>query len=139
LTGTKLSTKRRKTNLPVEQYIVSYALEIINRYKDSLDAGINGTIFPPRSLTHLNINIKLLAAICGITKKLSSHIARHTCSGLMDQAGIPDDIVASKMMGWTTGKKTSWIYKSVNDSDLEDRKNKLQLYLDKYLKSETIK
>ena len=131
--GTKLMTQRIKTDLPVEQYLVSYAELILDRYKDNIQANINGTVFPPRSLTHLNINIKRLADICGITKKMSSHNGRHTCSGLMDQAEIPDDIVASRMMGWTTGKKTSWIYKSVTDSSLFNLKNKFQVYLDKYL------
>ncbi len=131
--GTKLNAQRVKTNVEIEQYLITYAVDIINKYKNSLVASLNGTIFPPRSLTHLNIGIKGLADICGITKKVSSHIARHTCSGFMSQAEIPTDIVAGRIMGWETGKNISWVYQTVTNSSLIIARNKFQLYLDKYL------
>jgi len=41
----------------------------LEKYRNNEVAKINGTVFPPRSLTQFNINIKRLADICGIAKK----------------------------------------------------------------------
>ena len=132
--GLKLTTYRGKTIKPVEQLLVSYAEEIFYKYQDDPHVKITGTILPYRSLTHLNIQVKVLAELCGISINLSSHIARHTCRQLLGEAEIEDMLLISRIMGWGSGNRINAIYYSITEKRLNDAKEKFELYLGRYMK-----
>lgn len=52
-----------------------------------------------------NAYLQEIACICGITKTLTSHIARHTAATLMLNSGIPIDVVA-KVLGHSNTRMT---------------------------------
>lgn len=53
-------------------------LDIIEKYKDDKDVKEKNALFPQVSLQKMNEYLFEIAEICGIKKKLTTHIARHT-------------------------------------------------------------
>jgi site-specific recombinase XerD len=64
-------------------------MEILQRYNYQL---------PVLTNQRYNSYLKEIADICGIDKKLTSHLARHTAATLMLNSGISIDVVA-KILG----------------------------------------
>lgn len=78
----------------------------------------------------MNEYLKELANICGITKNLSMHVARHTFATTVTLSnGVPIETV-SKMLGHTS-IKTTQIYASIVDSKISKDMEKLRLTLDR--------
>ncbi len=75
--GLWIFTKREKTDNPVPVPLLSKAEVIINRYRQHPKAVSRGTLFPLISNQNLNAYLKEVADICGITKNLTFHLARH--------------------------------------------------------------
>lgn len=76
--GYWIMTSRRKTNQPVRVPLLPKALELIEQYKTDPRALAVGTVFPTLSNQKLNAYLKEVAKLCGITKNLTFHVARHT-------------------------------------------------------------
>lgn len=75
LNGSKwIYIERSKTNQPVRIPILNIAEEILSRF----DIKANEPIFPVPTNQKMNAYLKEIASICGITKTLTYHIARHT-------------------------------------------------------------
>lgn len=51
---------------------------LIDKYVDHTTCIKNGVLFPVPSNQRMNSYLKEIADSCGITKKLSTHVARHT-------------------------------------------------------------
>lgn len=96
------------------------ALEIIDRYSSG-----TGFIFPRRSNQRLNSYLTELAAICGITKPLSTIVARHTFATLMLTKGMPLESV-SHIMGHSN-TKTTRIYAKMIVSKIENDLRRLNI------------
>lgn len=72
--------------------------------------------------------LKELADICGITKNLSMHVARHTFATSVTLAnGVPIETV-SKMLGHTS-LKTTQIYARIVDSKISEDMKRLESIL----------
>jgi integrase len=92
-----IMTTRKKTNQPVRVPLLPKALEILNRYKNAPKAVNEGTLFPSPSNQKLNSYLKEIAGFCGIDKKLTFHVARHTfattvalMNGVPIETGVED-------------------------------------------------
>lgn len=108
-----IQTFRAKTQTRVPVPLLPQALELVSKYRDQ------GTslIFPVPSNQKLNAYLKELADLCGIDKKLTFHIARHTFATLVTLTnGVPIETV-SKMLGHTN-IKTTQIYSKVVDTKI---------------------
>lgn len=94
------------------------ALEIINKYNTGA-----GYIFPRRSNQKLNAYLSELADICGISKPLSTIVARHTFATNMLNKGMPLESV-SHILGHSN-TKTTRIYAKMIVSKIENDINRL--------------
>lgn len=72
-----LVVNRQKTKEASYIYLLKYPLTIIEKYKDDPETG-DGNLLPLISNQKMNAYLKEIAAICGISKNLTFHMARHT-------------------------------------------------------------
>jgi site-specific recombinase XerD len=84
-----------------------------------------GTIFPVISNQKLNSYLKEIADLCGITKNLTFHVARHTFATTVTLTnGVPIESV-SKMLGHAD-LKTTQIYAKVVEKKISNDMLKLE-------------
>ncbi len=118
-----IKTKRTKTDNPVNVPLLSSAIKIIEKYKQS--EGTNNKLLPVLSNQKMNAYLKEIADVCGIQKTLSSHLARHTFATTVTLAnGISIESV-SKMLGHSN-LVTTKIYARMLDSRVLDEMQTLQ-------------
>jgi site-specific recombinase XerD len=112
-------TSRKKTNQPVRVPLLPKALELIEKYKNHPRALAMGTVFPILSNQKLNAYLKEIADLCGITKNLIFHLARHTFATTVTLTnGVPIETV-SKMLGHTS-IMTTQVYAKVLEQKISD-------------------
>jgi site-specific recombinase XerD len=112
-------TFRKKTNHRSPVPLLPKAIEIIDKYKDYPENAAKGKLLPMGSNQRMNGYLKEIADICGISKNLTTHLARHTFATTVTLAnGVPIETV-SKMLGHSS-IKTTQIYSKVVDSKISD-------------------
>ena len=118
-------TKRQKTDTLSRIPLLPPAIDILDKYKDH-QACINANkVLPVISNQKYNEYLKEIAGICGITKKMTSHTARHTFATTVTLSnGVPMESV-SKMLGHKNIKTTQH-YAKVLDKKLSDDMNSLK-------------
>src|SRR5262249_7963076 len=90
---------RFKTDVKSRIPLLDIPLEILNRYKDDPECINSNKALPVLSNQKYNSYLKEIADICGITKKLTTHTARHTFGTTVTLTnGVPLESVR-KMMG----------------------------------------
>ena len=95
------------------------AVELIEKYRHDPKAVANGRLFPVISNQKLNSYLKEIADICGITKDLTFHLARHTFATTVTLTnGVPIESV-SKMLGHSK-ISTTQIYAKVIERKLSE-------------------
>lgn len=92
-----IKKNRVKTGIEYVIPLNDVALEILQRYDYKL---------PILSNQRYNAYLKEIADICGINKRLTTHLARHTAATLMLNAGISMDVVA-KILGHSNTAMTA--------------------------------
>lgn len=102
-----IETIRRKCDTDIHIKVIGKARQILERY---------GYTLPWMSNEKYNLYLKILAAQCGIKKRLTSHMARHTFATTALHYGIPIEVV-SKMLAHTN-IKTTQIYAKVLAEDV---------------------
>jgi len=118
--------RREKTSKPIRIPLLPKALEIIEKYKDNQKCLIQGTLFPKITNQKLNSYLKEIADVCGITKNLTFHIARHTFATTVTLSnGMPIETV-SKLLGHSK-ISTTQIYAKVIERKVSDDMNKLRV------------
>ena len=96
---TYISTFRQKTQSKCRVPLLKPAKEILEKYEDSLPRKIEGRLLPVKSNQKMNSYLKEIAALCGIEKKLTFHVARHTFATTITLANdVPIETV-SEMLG----------------------------------------
>lgn len=68
---------RQKTKEMCNIPLLSAAKEILEKYKDFASTNANGLLLPVSSNQKTNAYLKEIADICGIKKKLTTHVAKH--------------------------------------------------------------
>ncbi len=115
-----LCTHRKKTSAPVDVPLLEIPLQILAKYEGCCP---NGKLLPIPSNQKCNDYLKEIAAICGIEKRLTFHLARHTFATTVTLTnGVPIESV-SKMLGHRSLKTTQIYAKIVNDKLAEDMTN----------------
>jgi len=123
--GTLIRTKQNKTGEYVEMPALKPVLEIIER-NDTEERKITKRVLPQISNQKLNGYLKIIAAIVGIKKKLSHHVARHTCaSTVLLNEGVPIEVV-SQWLGHNSIRSTQVYGKVTNKymQEIAERLNK---------------
>lgn len=101
-----LNTKRQKTDVPTRVPLLPSAVNILQRYIDSPICISRDKVLPVCTNEKTNAYLKEIGDLCGISKRLTFHIARHTFATTVTLAnGVPIESV-SKMLGHTNIKTT---------------------------------
>ncbi|AZA60017.1 site-specific integrase [Chryseobacterium indoltheticum] len=99
-------THRQKTDTSTRVPLLPLAQELISKYEDHPECINLNVLFPVLSNQKMNSYLKEIANVCGITKELTFHIARHTFATTITLSnGVPIESV-SKMLGHTNIKTT---------------------------------
>jgi integrase len=115
-----LSTNRQKTGTRESVPLLPIALENIQKYQDHEYCKAYNKLLPVNSNQRYNAYLKELADICGIKKKVTTHIARHTFATTVTLAnGVPIETVSS-MLGHNSIRTTQIYAKVVEKKVSED-------------------
>ncbi|QIL42065.1 site-specific integrase [Pedobacter sp. HDW13] len=113
-------TNRQKTKTRSSVPLLSTAVEIVDRYSTNKVCHNKGLLLPVPSNQKMNEYLKEIADLCGIEKKLTSHIARHTFATTVTLLnGVPIESV-SKMLGHTDIRTTQHYAKILDIKVSED-------------------
>ena len=119
---------RIKTKISARIPILPLAQAIIEKYQDSSLCVTNNKLLPMPSNQKMNAYLKEIADTCGISKTLTTHMARHTFATTVTLSNnVPLETV-SKMLGHTD-VKTTQIYARIIDKKIE---RDMSLLFDKY-------
>ncbi len=123
-------TSRQKTKTRSSVPLLPTATKIMDRYATNKVCLNKGLLLPVPSNQKMNEYLKEIADLCGIDKKLTSHIARHTFATTVTLLnGVPIERV-SKMLGHTNIRTTQHYAKILDIKVSEDMallKNKLAI------------
>ncbi len=109
--------ERQKTKVQSRILLLDIPLKILKKYENKLQ---NNKLLPVLSNQKMNSYLKEIADICGIKKKLTFHLARHTFATTVTLSkGVPIETV-SKMLGHTNIKTTQIYAKVVNSKISQD-------------------
>jgi len=121
-------TFRQKTDTASRIPLLPQAQAIIEKYKDHPKCVNEGRLLPILSNQKMNAYLKEVADLCGITKTLTFHIARHTFATTVTLSnGVPIETV-SKMLGHKNIRMTQH-YAKILDKKVSEDMIQLQLKL----------
>lgn len=113
---------REKTGVLSRIKLLSVPVKILNKYKGMQD--LNGHILPVISNQKLNSYLKEISDVCGINKRLTFHMSRHTFATTVALAnGVPMKDV-SKGLGHKRIQQTE-LYARVLDNSIRESMNLL--------------
>jgi site-specific recombinase XerD len=106
---------RQKTGTEYNISLIDKAMAILRKYSFKL---------PIISNQKYNSYLKILGAFCGVKKRITSHVARHTFATTITMANGVRIEVISKMLGHTN-IKTTQIYAKVCQPEVDSEFNRL--------------
>jgi site-specific recombinase XerD len=113
-------TSRQKTEEPSRLPWLPVCLEIVKRYEQHPQCIANDRVLPVWSNQKMNEYLKEIADLCGIKKRLTYHIARHTFATTVTLNNrVPIETVA-KMLGHKSLKTTQHYAKILDKKISED-------------------
>lgn len=116
-------SRRQKTDITSRIPLLPAAVDILNRYSDLPVCQADDRVLPVLSNQKMNAYLKEIADLCGITKNLTYHIARHTFATTITLSnGVPIETV-SKMLGHRNLSTTQHYAKILDKKIGEDMKN----------------
>lgn len=114
-----IKTNRTKTNTPSNIPLLPTALDIITKYENHTDVLYKDILLPVLSNQKSNAYLKEIADLCGISKNLTTHLARHTFATTITLSnGVPIESV-SKMLGHKS-LRTTQHYAKILDRKVSD-------------------
>ena len=110
---------RNKTGTPFKMPLLPTVESIIKKYRNHPRTQYTGSLMPNISNQRLNSYLKEIADLCGITKNLTFHMARHTFATTVTLSnGVPIETV-SKLLGHTK-LATTQIYARVIEKKISE-------------------
>ena len=117
-----ISIKRTKTNTRSSIPLLPISEEILDRYAHHPEVTRSKKLIPVFSNQKSNAFLKEIAVMCGITKPLTTHLARHTFATTITLTnGVPIESV-SKMLGHKSLRTTQHYAKIVDRKVSDDMK-----------------
>ncbi len=114
-----ITSRRQKTDITAKIPLLPVALSIMERYNNHVQCKLDDHVLPVLSNQKMNAYLKEIADLCGITKTLTYHIARHTFATTVTLSnGVPLETV-SKMLGHRN-LKTTQHYVRILDKKIRD-------------------
>ena len=96
---------REKTSVMSRIPLLPATLEILRRYEHDEVCVARSRVLPTPSNQKMNAYLKEIAAVCGINKVLTTHVARHTFACMAVEYGMPIDVLA-KILGHSNTNTT---------------------------------
>ena len=113
--GDMIIKRRKKTDIMSVIPILPEARRILEKYNYEL---------PTLSNQKYNAYLAEIKDICGISKKLHTHLGRHTFATILINKGIQLPII-SKILGHSSTKVTEKIYAELLDTTVRDNADKI--------------
>lgn len=114
-----IKTFREKTGMDYEIPLLELPLQILERYRGTAS---DGRLLPMFPNYELNRELKNIARVCGISRRLTWHCGRHTyATEITLSQGVPIETV-SRMLGHNQISTTQIYAKITNDKIDEDMK-----------------
>lgn len=121
-----IKTKRAKTDTRSNIPILAIPQAIIHKYEASQELLDTDLLLPVLSNQKMNAYLKEIADLCGISKNLTFHLARHTFATTVTLTnGVPIESV-SKMLGHKS-LRTTQHYAKIIDRKVSEDMNALRL------------
>ncbi len=112
-------TSRQKTDTSSRIPLLPFAQIIMEKYNNNIKCINDNSVLPVLSNQKMNAYLKEIADVCGITKRLTFHIARHTFATTITLSnGVPIETV-SRMLGHRS-LKTTQHYAKILDMKVSD-------------------
>jgi len=114
---------RQKTGNMCNIPILSVAKKLIEKYSDHPEYLKHNVLLPVMSNQKMNAYLKEIADLCGMTKKLTTHVARHTCATVVMLANQVSMENVAKILGHSNTKMTQHYAKVLDSSIMRDMAN----------------
>ncbi|MHC8417120.1 site-specific integrase [Bacteroides hominis] len=114
---------RQKTNQMCNIPVLSIPQRILRKYEDNAECIKKGVLLPVISNQRMNAYLKEIADLCGITKRLTTHVARHTAATVVFLANDVSMENVSKILGHSNIKMTQHYAKVLDSSIMRDMFN----------------
>lgn len=113
---------RQKTNNMCNIPLLKIPKTLLEKYSADKNCELTGQLLPVPTNQKMNAYLKEIADLCGITKQISSHLARHSFATLTLTNKVTMENVA-KMLGHSSTRMTQHYAKVLDQSILEDMMN----------------
>ena len=114
---------RQKTNQMCNVPVLSIPQRILRKYEDNAECIKKGVLLPVISNQRMNAYLKEIADLCGITKRLTTHVARHTAATIVFLANDVSMENVSKILGHSNIRMTQHYAKVLDRSIMRDMEN----------------
>ena len=114
---------RQKTNQMCNIPVLSIPQKILRKYEDNAECIKKGVLLPVISNQRMNAYLKEIADLCGITKRLTTHVARHTAATVVFLANDVSMENVSKILGHSNIRMTQHYAKVLDSSIMRDMVN----------------
>ena len=122
--GTLLIRKaRQKTNQMCNIPVLSIPQRILRKYEDNAECIKKGVLLPVISNQRMNAYLKEIVDLCSITKRLTTHVARHTAATVVFLANDVSMENVSKILGHSNIRMTQHYAKVLDSSIMRDMVN----------------
>ena len=114
---------RQKTNQMCNIPVLTIPQRILRQYEDNVECIKKGVLLPVISNQRMNAYLKEIADLCGITKRLTTHVARHTAATVVFLANDVSMENVSKILGHSNIRMTQHYAKVLDSSIMRNMEN----------------
>ena len=114
---------RQKTSQMCNIPVLSIPQRILRKYEDNIECIKKGVLLPVISNQRMNAYLKEIADLCGITKRLTTHVARHTAATVVFLANDVSMENVSKILGHSNIRMTQHYARVLDSSIMRDMVN----------------
>lgn len=114
---------RQKTSQMCNIPVLSISQRILRIYEDNAECIKKGVLLPVISNQRMNAYLKEIADLCGITKRLTTHVARHTAATTVFLGNEVSMENVAKILGHSNIKMTQHYAKVLDSSIMRDMIN----------------
>lgn len=114
---------RHKTNNMCNVPLLQIPQMLLEKYKDDKECQLRGQLLPIPTNQKMNAYLKKVADICGINKRITSHVARHTAATSVFLANKVSMENVAKMLGHSSTRMTQHYARVLDQSIAEDIAN----------------
>lgn len=115
-----INKDRQKTGVMCNVPVLPIAAQILKKYESHPECNKKGVLLPVLSNQKMNSYLKEIADLCGITKNLSTHLARHTAATVVFLANEVKIENVARILGHRKLQMTQHYAKVLDSSIMRD-------------------